>query len=790
MNVNRNENNGLPTLIDNDDDDSFRFAFVSPMVREAKRVERAHKEETARALDAFRQHDSEVFARSRPPRKKQRRLSLASGGSGSSAHVHHHNHNQQAPLQLQQQHHHHHHPQPPPLINIHSITPEDSHIRSIMGGIHPSPPTNPIGNRRRSSSGSHGAFHFIKKSRGEQFQVVPWNQPDAFVNPFQPDSFVSMLSSNRRRWMDMYPKGEKIFFKQVNFNSIVLPALLPMTTDFLPSSEEINQHFEITATYKLVGCVNDMKFMLVDMIMQRLLNSFQLVRPASKTLPGAFSSAGPLGKTTLPSQFPLNPESNKPTIRSLIQTLPEIEINDLTPLRRRNRKGREKNVSMFQQQQQQLHQPHQQASSDDFMSTPSQPHAPYHTKHSRQTRPNQPNQPNQPETKKMKKKQSKGFFRSLFRKIAGKSEIEANDVSSLSHSPPPTPSQKPPPGSSSNRIKEPYIIAAKRRSRHERNASQQRNQSKSKSSKSKTNTNKESSSREARLRKLRLKQPLISGSLLNNNNLNKNGNTKADAASLKRLLTPNNDDAISRTLNLLQSMVNPTTGAVFNLSMGHQIHRISFQEDDIIDVTALRRRFEEPLKPFQYRYFLLDPFTDGWQYRQSVFRHHREPEINWNYLDNLLTGYHEAIPDTIHARRMRFVILPRRPLGDKDEDENVDVSVCHTQWLDALSNIFKDNESSKTETPKNDDKNKNKTKKSSPHGTKCTDNNGDGDDDDPQDEIWEEAVGIQSSDETNDRKDSFEKFIQHFQKMFPNRSGEVREKKKLKQAQLYKMIIN
>ena len=69
-----------------------------------------------------------------------------------------------------------------------------------------------------------------------------------FVNPFRLESEEQLLQTRthaRRRWSHVFPMGEHEFKTQVvgegglNWKSLSTPAVLPLTTDYVPSANEL-----------------------------------------------------------------------------------------------------------------------------------------------------------------------------------------------------------------------------------------------------------------------------------------------------------------------------------------------------------------------------------------------------------------------------------------------------------------------------------------------------------------------------------------------------------------------
>ena len=115
-----------------------------------------------------------------------------------------------------------------------------SSVRSVGGG---SPRTSDLyrGNlgrkpekhaiRHRDSSTSH------RQARKKAFN--PFRQADE-------DKVLAKRSHNRRRWSHVFPQGEIEFKRHAgpNWKSLSSPAILPLSVDYFPSRQEIDQFFQ------------------------------------------------------------------------------------------------------------------------------------------------------------------------------------------------------------------------------------------------------------------------------------------------------------------------------------------------------------------------------------------------------------------------------------------------------------------------------------------------------------------------------------------------------------------
>ena len=109
------------------------------------------------------------------------------------------------------------------------------------------------------------------------------------VNPFikeEGESFVLKRTHNRLRWSHVFPSGkfEKSLIGHygLNMKSLCQPAMLPLTTSYVPTVTQLNEEYHIQGDYELIMDKQLCSFMsaedlLTEMICQRLSQEFQLV---------------------------------------------------------------------------------------------------------------------------------------------------------------------------------------------------------------------------------------------------------------------------------------------------------------------------------------------------------------------------------------------------------------------------------------------------------------------------------------------------------------------------------
>lgn len=107
------------------------------------------------------------------------------------------------------------------------------------------------------------------------------------INPFrrgEGKAFLETRTHNRRRWSHVFPayslgRQENAYtYFGLNKKSLTQPAILPMTTDFIPSAKDIKAYYEIQSGYSLSICTYDsLENLVTEMVCQRLSMEYQLV---------------------------------------------------------------------------------------------------------------------------------------------------------------------------------------------------------------------------------------------------------------------------------------------------------------------------------------------------------------------------------------------------------------------------------------------------------------------------------------------------------------------------------
>ena len=112
-------------------------------------------------------------------------------------------------------------------------------------------------------------------------------------NPFRQsdeDEVLAKKSHNRRRWSHVFPAGE-IEFKRHSgpiWNSLTAPAILPLSVDYIPSPQELEDEgtFQFNPYTVTLGGIENRHYsthaeLLLEMVRQRVSQDFQIVTDAA-----------------------------------------------------------------------------------------------------------------------------------------------------------------------------------------------------------------------------------------------------------------------------------------------------------------------------------------------------------------------------------------------------------------------------------------------------------------------------------------------------------------------------
>ena len=138
----------------------------------------------------------------------------------------------------------------------------------------------------------------------------------------------------------------------------------------------------------------------------------------------------------------------------------------------------------------------------------------------------------------------------------------------------------------------------------------------------------------------------------------------------------------SENVNVFDEDFMTADGSTVFMSLGNTIHQLVCAADGEVEVKRFQRKPTTAVAPslqslqgWSYKPLIRTMLGEEYESRQlSLDR--PEPELNWNYVDNFLAGYHEEFSDVLRFWRARFVLIPveipsRRPLVSEDNDEEI-----------------------------------------------------------------------------------------------------------------------
>ncbi|CAB9514153.1 GATOR complex protein DEPDC5 [Seminavis robusta] len=126
--------------------------------------------------------------------------------------------------------------------------------------------------RNRESTTSH------RHARKKAFN--PFRQADE-------DKVLAKRSHNRRRWSHVFPQGEVEFKRHAGpaWRSLCCPAILPLSVDYFPSRQEIDQYFQFNIYNVTLSDFENTPYsthgdVMMEMLRQRISQDYQLVTPS------------------------------------------------------------------------------------------------------------------------------------------------------------------------------------------------------------------------------------------------------------------------------------------------------------------------------------------------------------------------------------------------------------------------------------------------------------------------------------------------------------------------------
>ncbi|KAI9667967.1 MAG: vacuolar membrane-associated protein iml1 [Bathelium mastoideum] len=143
---------------------------------------------------------------------------------------------------------------------------------------------------------------------------------------------------------------------------------------------------------------------------------------------------------------------------------------------------------------------------------------------------------------------------------------------------------------------------------------------------------------------------------------------------------------LSETVNIFDKDFMVADGSTVFMSLGNTIHQLVCAADgDEVEVKRFQRKPTTAVAPsahsqqgWLYKPLIRTMIAQDYEPRQLSLKQ-PEHELNWNYVDNFLAGYHDDFSDLLRFWRARFVLIPadipsRRPLlplASEDTDEEI-----------------------------------------------------------------------------------------------------------------------
>ena len=175
----------------------------------------------------------------------------------------------------------------------------------------PNPNPSPDHTRRDAHSGdAHTGDSQAKRDAAldaAQIEEVLAYRARYAINPFKKEEgamFLRTRTHNRRRWSHVFPWGwgdytknlpGEMGFTGLNWKSLCQPAILPLTTDYIPQVPDLKNSYSNSSPYQLLldgKCAFDSpESLLQEMVCQRLSQDFQLVEAESGA--GQDAASGP-----------------------------------------------------------------------------------------------------------------------------------------------------------------------------------------------------------------------------------------------------------------------------------------------------------------------------------------------------------------------------------------------------------------------------------------------------------------------------------------------------------------
>eukprot|EP00475_Leptophrys_vorax_P014064 TRINITY_DN20445_c0_g1_i1.p1 TRINITY_DN20445_c0_g1~~TRINITY_DN20445_c0_g1_i1.p1 ORF type:complete len:546 (+),score=141.84 TRINITY_DN20445_c0_g1_i1:90-1640(+) len=164
-------------------------------------------------------------------------------------------------------------------------------------GAGPTSPTDAVGAKRFQKTfqlDGEGDMQVVVESTLLEEDVQDFEDEEEgtyVVNPFKSIAIPLAPASNRRRWSHLLPVFDGEGLEELNMKSLSIPAILPLTCDYFPSSADRTKHF-VNYFYSLSVHAAGIRpeFLLKELISQRLAQDFQQVLTSIRGIPYSISN--------------------------------------------------------------------------------------------------------------------------------------------------------------------------------------------------------------------------------------------------------------------------------------------------------------------------------------------------------------------------------------------------------------------------------------------------------------------------------------------------------------------
>jgi Vacuolar membrane-associated protein Iml1, N-terminal domain/IML1 N-terminal double psi beta barrel domain len=129
------------------------------------------------------------------------------------------------------------------------------------------------------SSAHHASSNSITSRFGRPMRNGPVLGSEDIVNPFKVRAYVPTMTPDRRRWSHLFATIDTLDHPDLpNWKSLVTPAILPLTTDYFPSTKELNStYLDYVWTLDASGSLHgDNESLLIELVCQRLAQDYQI----------------------------------------------------------------------------------------------------------------------------------------------------------------------------------------------------------------------------------------------------------------------------------------------------------------------------------------------------------------------------------------------------------------------------------------------------------------------------------------------------------------------------------